>query len=273
MEPVFLVIATLCYLSGAVGYQIYLVRDLPKIHKVSWSFLLVGAISHAFAVGLRSFHAGQLAVTTSREALSFFALVLVVAYVLIQIRLRLRLLGSFVSPLAVLFMLGSALLPSPSTPISAVLQSGWVAFHVTSLFLAYALFALAFSAGVMYLLQERQIKHKSYGFLYSRFPSLERLDGINHYCLLAGFPLMTVGLVTGFAYAGVVWGAAWKGEPKEVGALATWFVYAVLLHERLTVGWRGRRAAWLAIIGFTAALVTFLGVNLVFKGRHTLFIG
>ncbi len=272
MEGVFLVIATLCYCLGTVGYLIYLMRDWVPVHRFAWGILCVGAVFHASSIVIRSVRMNHLAVTTSPEALSFFALILVVTYLVIQVRLQLRILGSFVSPLAVIFMLTSSLLPANMIPQSGVLESGWVILHVSTLFLANALFALAFSVGVMYLLQERQIKNKSFGFLYSRLPSLERLDEINYYCLLFGFPLMTGGLIVGFSYASTVWRSPWTWDPKEVSALITWIIYAILLHERLTVGWRGRRAAWMAIFGFSAVLVTFLGVNLFLKGHHTVFV-
>lgn len=272
MESVFLVIATLCYCLGTVGYLIYLVRDRALIHWFAWGILCVGAIFHAASITARSVEMEQLAVTSSQEALSFFALMLVVTYLAVQVRLQLRILGSFVSPLAVIFMLASSLLPTNMIPRSGIFQSGWVVLHVATLFLANALFALAFSVGVMYLLQENQIKRKHFGVLYSRLPSLERLDKINYYCLVFGFPLMTAGLIVGFTYASTVWRSPWNWDPKEVSALITWVIYAILLHERLTVGWRGRRAAWMAIFGFSAVLVTFLGVNLVLKGHHTVFV-
>jgi ABC-type transport system involved in cytochrome c biogenesis permease subunit len=124
----------------------------------------------------------------------------------------------------------------------------------------------------MYLLQERQIKGKKRGFLFSRLPNLGVLDQISHHCLLVGFPLMTAGLVAGFAYASFVWHSVWRWDPKEILSLITWLIYAILIHERLAVGLRGRRAAWLAIFGFSAVLITFLGVNLLLKGHHTAFV-
>lgn len=272
MRVIFFIIATACYLTGTVGYLIYLVRNVSKIHWAAWSILAVGALCHGTAIALQSLSAGHFAVTNSREALSFFTLLLVCTYLIVQLRLNLRILGSFVSPLAVIFMLVSSVIPTQIVPKSGILQSSWVVFHVSALFLANALFALAFSAGIMYLLQERQIKHKHFGFLYRRLPSLERLDEINYFCLIAGFPLMTVGLLAGFAYASRTWSSIWNWDPKEISALITWCIYAILLHERLAVGWRGRRAAWLAILGFSAILITFLGVNLLLKGHHTGFV-
>lgn len=273
MENVFFVIATLCYCCGTVGYLIYLIRDETVIHWASWGALLTGAILQGGVILLRSVEQGHLAVTSNQGALSFFAWVLVVTYLVIQLRLRLRILGSFVSPLAVVFMLTSSLLSDHIVPENrGIFQSAWLIFHVTALFLANALFALAFSAGVMYLLQERNIKNKQFDFLYPRLPSLTRLDEINYYCLIIGFPLMTIGLIAGFIYASTVWRSSWNWDPKEIFAVMTWLIYAVLLHERLAVGWRGRRAAWLAIVGFSALLITFLGVNLFMKGHHSVFV-
>jgi cytochrome c-type biogenesis protein CcsB len=273
MESLFLVIATLCYLSGTVGYLVYLFRDREQLHRISWTILLVGAFFHGIALAMRTANTGHLPVTSIQEAISLFAWVFVVTYLILQIRLQLRILGSFVSPLAVVFMVSSSLLPSNIILTSESFKSGWVIVHVTSLFLANALFALAFSLGVMYLLQERSIKRKTFGFLYARLPSLERIDSIAHLCLMSGFPLMTVGLITGFAYASIVWHSPWNWDPKEILSVVTWTIYAVLVHERLAVGWRGRRAAWLSILGFSAALFTFVVASLLLTGHHSVLSG
>jgi ABC-type transport system involved in cytochrome c biogenesis permease subunit len=80
---------------------------------------------------------------------------------------------------------------------------------------------------------------------------------------------MTAGLITGFAYAAVVWHSPWNWDPKEILSLITWIIYAVLVHERLAVGWRGRRAAWLSILGFSATILTFVGASLLLSGHHS----
>ena len=273
MVGTLLIIATLCYAAGTVGYLIYLARDRVEIHQAARLALVAGAILHGAAILARSLGDGQIAAGSGQEALSLFAWVIVVAYLLMQARLNLRVFGSFVSPLAVLFMLASRLLPTEVMTQTALLKNAWVVVHITSLFLANALFALACAASIMFLLQERHIKRKNFGFLYPRLPSLESLDGINHLCLIIGFPLMSLGLVAGFIYAGAVWHSAWNWDPKEVAAMITWLIYAVLVHERLAVGWRGSRAAWLSIFGFSAVLITFLGVNLLMEGHHAQFVG
>jgi cytochrome c-type biogenesis protein CcsB len=115
----------------------------------------------------------------------------------------------------------------------------------------------------MYLIQERFLKKKRLGSLYQKLPSLDVLDEINYRCLSFGFPLLTVAIITGAIWAETAWGTYWSWDPKETWSLITWFIYAALLHGRLTTGWRGRRAAVLAIVGFFVLLFTFLGVNLL----------
>jgi cytochrome c-type biogenesis protein CcsB len=131
-----------------------------------------------------------------------------------------------------------------------------------------ASFALACGVGFLYLVQEHTIKSKTHGFFFKRLPSLELLDTTGYACIVTGFTMLTLGLITGFIYAKSVWGRFWSWDPKEVWSGITWLLYAALLHQRLTVGWRGRRAAIMAIIGFAVILFTFFGVNFLLQGHH-----
>ena len=121
----------------------------------------------------------------------------------------------------------------------------------------------------MYLLQERMLKSKKFSGLFYRLPSLDTLDSMNYKCLTFGFPLMTMGIISGAIWANSAWGGYWRWDPKETWALITWFLYAALLHGRLTIGWRGRRAAIFAIIGFCFLLFSFFGVNLFLSAEHS----
>ena len=100
-------------------------------------------------------------------------------------------------------------------------------------------------------------------------PSLKVLDDLNYHSLIFGFPLLTLGIMTGAVWAEYAWGRYWAWDPKETWSLVTWFLYAALLHQRLTVGWRGRRAAIMAIVGFLAVMFTFLGVSYLLPGLHS----
>jgi len=153
--------------------------------------------------------------------------------------------------------------------LAPALKSNWLPVHASLAIMANGFMALAFCGGVMYLLQEREIKKKKFGIFYSRLPSLEALDNLNQHCLTLGFLLLTLGIVTGSVWAKQAWGAYWQWDPKETWSLITWLIYAAILHQRLTVGWRRRRAAIMAIAGFGAVLFTLWGVTYLLGGVHS----
>ncbi len=265
----FSVITTLLYAVGTVGYLIYVIRTEKAIHRIAYGFLLAGFLSHTLELTLLVSQIRQMPVTTLPQTFSLFAWAIVGSYLAFQLKFNIRILGTFVSPLAVVFMLLSSAIPGRVIPNSKLFKSFWLTLHVATMFIGMAIFALAFCAGIMYLLQERQIKSKSFGLLYRRLPSLEVLDSLNYVCLTFGFPLITIGLISGFVYAGAVWQSFWHWDPKEILSVVTWLIYAVLLHERLAVGWRGRRAAIMAIIGFSVILVTFVGTSVILEVHHS----
>ena len=257
------------YFLATVTYLAYLVKPRDPLGRASRWLISIGFLVHcAFTVD-RYLEAGHTPITNLHESLSFFAWTVVGIYLLFDLRYRMAVLGAFVTPLALVLMIIGGAVPKQVREPNPVLDSWWFPVHVTLAFLGYAVFALAFSAGIMYLLQERMVKSKKFSGLYYRLPSLETLDSINYKCLSFGFPLMTMGIISGAIWAESAWGGYWRWDPKETSALVTWFLYAALLHGRLTVGWRGRRAAVFAIIGFLCLLFSFFGVNLLLPGEHT----
>ena len=269
----FSVITTLLYAVGTVGFLIYVIRTEKVIHSIAYGFLLAGFLSHTLGLAMLVSQLRQMPVTTLPQTFSLFAWAIVGSYLAFQLKFNIRILGTFVSPLAVVFMLLSSAIPGRVIPNSQLFKSFWLTLHVATMFIGMAIFALAFCAGIMYLLQERQIKSKSFGLLYRRLPSLEVLDSLNYVCLTFGFPLITIGFISGFVYAGAVWQSFWHWDPKEILSVVTWLIYAVLLHERLAVGWRGRRAAIMAIIGFSVILVTFVGTSFILEVHHSFKLG
>jgi len=257
------------YGAATLLYLLYIIRPRDIVGRISRWVLAAGFICHCAFTMFRYLEAGHTPITNLHESLSFFSLTIVAVFLGFQHRYRSAILGSFVTPVALLVMLASTIFPSAITPLNPALKSGWLGFHTIAAFAAYAAFAIAFSAGIMYLLQEHFLKKKKLGALYHRLPSLEILDDINYRCLTIGFPLLTIAIISGAIWAESAWGAYWSWDPKETWSLITWFVYAALLHGRLTTGWRGSRAAILAIVGFCVLLFTFLGVNLLLPGLHS----
>ncbi len=256
-------LAALVYLGATALHLVHLVTQReafrPWAERATWA----GFGLHTLGLLLRFFEAGYTPVTSLHEALSFFGWCVAGLYLVLQVRYQLASLGAFATPVATMLVLGALIVPGEIQPLPAALQSWWLPVHVMLLFVGDGAFAVAAAAGVMYLIQERQLKRKRLGAWFRRLPSLEVLDELNYRCLTLGFPLLTMGIITGAIWAQQAWGTYWSWDPKETWSLITWFLYAALLHGRLTVGWRGRRAAIWAILGFASVLFTFLGVNFV----------
>jgi len=232
--------------------------------------LLIGAgVLHTVYFVWRYFAAGHTPLTNNHEAVSFFALAMTWGFLSFRWRYQVKNFGAFVTPLLTGLMLVAFFSSQKIHDLPPALQSKWLPVHASMALMANGFLALAFCGGLMYLIQEKEIKKKRFGLFYSRLPSLDALDNLNHHCLSIGFPLLTMGIITGSLWAKQAWGAYWQWDPKETWSLITWFIYAAILHQRLTVGWRGKRAAIMTIIGFSAALFTLWGVTFLLGGIHS----
>ena len=260
--------ALTCYFAAVIIGIADLVRGSKEASKLTVWITAGGFFLHSVAIAYRYFSAGQVPITSMHESASFFAWCIALLYLVLHFRYRIGILGSFILPLIFLMMFAAALLPRQIKPLSPVLQSSWLLVHTFFAFLGYAAFTVAFGVGVMYLIQERSLKKKRLGGLFQRLPNIQVLDDINYRMITLGFPLLTLAIITGALWAQDAWGQYWRWDPKETWSLITWFIYAMVLHIRLVIGWRGKRAAQLSIVGFIAVLFTFFGVNFLLKSVH-----
>lgn len=258
---------------SSAAYFAYLFIQKDYLHKIGYWLIAVGFVCHSVVVYYEFLKMGVVPVHNLHAIFSMAAWAVVCVFIVFQYKFNLKILGIYAAPLAALVMLiASFYLPKECAQAKTVFSNIWLIFHVIVLFIGEALFALACGVGVMYLIQEHAIKTKNHGFFFRRFPSLELLDTAGYACIAAGFTMLTIGIIAGIVYAKSVWGRFWGWDPKEIWSIVTWLLYASLLHERLVVGWRGRRSAIMAIIGFVVLLFTFFGVNIFFKGHHGEFI-
>jgi cytochrome c-type biogenesis protein CcsB len=269
MNILFFKLATFLYLFGTLAYLAYIIFLKEPLFKLAATVVIIGFASHTLVLITRYAEAGYTPVTNLYESLSFFAWMIIGILLIANLKYEVKVLGAFLTPIALVLMFFAFALPKEILPLAPVLKSFWHPFHVIFAFLGNAIFALAFCSGVMYLIQEKRLKSKKIGAITKRLPPLKVLDDLNYQSLKFGFPLLTLGIITGAVWANYAWGRYWNWDPKETWSLITWLLYAALLHQRLTVGWRGRKAAIMAIIGFLAVLFTFLGVNLLLSGLHT----
>jgi len=269
MNVAFFLISLGCYFGAVFCHLMNLINQRAWARQWGNLLTLSGFIFHTLALIVRLWHSGHIPIANLHESLSFFGWAIILFYLVLEYKYRIPSLGAFVLPLALVFVFSASMLPKEIQPLIPALQSMWLGIHTTTSFGGYATFAFAFVAGIMYLIQENQLRSKKIGLFYYRLPSLEVLDDLIHKSLVFGFPLLTIGIITGSLWANTAWGSYWSWDPKETWALITWFIYAALVHARFTVGWRGRKSAYLAIIGFCFVLFTFLGVNLLLKGLHS----
>ena len=261
--------ALFLYLLASGGFVVYLIKQQKWVFRCSYWILLAGFLCHSIFLGFRYYSLGTAPILGLKSALSFFSWSIIFVYLLFQVKFRLMVLGSFVAPFAAFLMIVSSAMPWMQEPIRPVFKSLWLTVHVGTIFMGNGLFALAFIVAIMYLIQENSIKHRKLGSFFNRLPSLAMLDGIHYHSLIYGFPFLTVGMISGSLYAQYALGTLWQWDPKEVWSLITWLFYAALLHQRLTVGWRGRRAAIVSIICFCLLIFTFVGAGLWFGGYHS----
>ncbi|WP_429885689.1 c-type cytochrome biogenesis protein CcsB [Geoalkalibacter halelectricus] len=261
-------LALMVYLGATILYLCDIIFRRFDVGRFARWVLIGGFLAHTGVLVVRFIEAGHTPVTNLHESLSFSAWTLVGTFLLFDTRYRLPVLGAFITPLAVILMFFGGATFTRVAEIDPVLQSWWFPVHVVLAFLGNAMFTMAFAVSVMYLLQERMLKNKKLSGLFYRLPSLSTLDGINYKCLTFGFPLMTMGIISGAVWANSAWGGYWRWDPKETWSLIVWFIYAALLHGRLTAGWRGRRAAIFSIIGFLCLLFSYLGVSYLLPTEH-----
>jgi cytochrome c-type biogenesis protein CcsB len=198
------------------------------------------------------------------ESLIFFSFLMAVVYLAFRLLTGRKFFGVFMIPLPLLALGYASLSPDVERairPLVPALQSNWLTIHVLTCFTAYAAFALSFVAAVLYLFR----KEGEEGVL----PPREALDELVYRGIIAGMPLLTLGIITGSAWAHYAWGSYWSWDPKETWSLITWIVYAIFLHMRLMGRWRGTKSSVLSIVGFIAVIFTFLGVNYILSGLHS----
>jgi cytochrome c-type biogenesis protein CcsB len=269
MVNVFLYLTLAAYFGATALWLAFFLAQREAYCRGGVWLLAAGLVCHTLALLRQTWVLGYLPVATFGEALLVLDWALVAVFLFLYWRFPIKVLGALAAPLAALMVSFALILPGEAGAVSPLLKSFWLTIHIGLALLGYGALTLAFLGGIFYLVQERQLKGKKFGFFYRRLPSLEQLDNLNYWCLTLGFPLLTGGIIFGSLYAQHTLGRFWSWDPKEVLTLVAWLIYAVLLHERLTVGWRGRRAAWLAICGFVVLVITFVGANLWITGYHS----
>lgn len=257
------------YLVCAIVYGASLwIRRVLTARFATW-LMFAALVVHTFSFAYRWFTTGMSPAIGLHDSLSFFAWVMAAAYLALQLKTKTRILGAFVSPVICLIMVVASVELGGTVGVPAILQGSLVTLHVMLSLTGEALFALASCAGLMYLIQDGLLKRKKEGGMIRLLPSLRDLDRINSICLSWGFPLLTLGVLAGSLWARIVWGSHWQWDPKQIWTLLAWGLYGFLLHQRLVVGWQGRKAALWSLIVFVVLVTLVIFRKLFFQTIHS----
>ncbi len=222
-----------------------------------------------FFIGLWWLRQEHFPMTHWLDTTSFFAWAITLIYLIIVHLTHLRALGSFVVPVAFLAMLISYSFFKNTASLPEQLQNYWLLVHSTLIFLAYGVFIAAFGFGLMYLMAEKKIREKTHSLLSNLLPALGNSDEFGYRCTLMGVILLSIGIIVGILWTQYIREIPWQWlDAKVVFTLITWFIYTAQIAIRQFWGWRGRKAAYSAIIGFIAVLCTYVGVNLFLHSTH-----
>ena len=261
MTHMFFILTAALYGCAVVVYLVCLMRTSPRLTLWAGRILAAGFTAHLLSTIHLAVQMKYLPLTNMQESLSFFSLSVVGAFIFFERKYKVTTLGSFITPVALMMLIVSSTLHAEARQLPPLLQSNWFWFHALLAFVSYACFTIAAGVAVMYLIQRYFLKTKHLGALFQKLPSLETMDEISYRCLTVGFPLLTVAIISGSIWSEKALGSYWSWDRKQTWSLIIWFIYAMLLHGRLTIGWRGKRAAILSIVGFIVVLLTFLGMK------------
>lgn len=253
VDLAFLLAASL-YAVAAVLYGAYLWRGSLELEQ--WAPRVLGAA--LFLHVIEQVASGRLVSLDIGSAMGSLSMLVGLAYLATMRRYRLTVLGAFVAPLTLLLFLGAGL-PSRAAQVSPAFRSALLPIHVTGSVLGIVAFALAFATALAYVIEEYLLRQKRIGGLFQRLPPLGVLDSVGLKLVMIGFPLFTLGVITGSVWAVRLDTTVSMLMPRQGFAVLAWIFFGSVLLARMMVGWRGRRAAIGTMLGFLCSMVALLG--------------
>ena len=257
------------YGVAAVLGVIQLLGPRLRDERIGAIALGVGALFHLVAMGARSADLGSFPMANTHDALSLFGFTVAVIAMVMASSNRVPQVAP-IAAVMVAIVVSLAVLVEPAHSVPDRFRSPWLPVHIALAFLGNAAFVVAGMVATVYLAKDGRLRQKG-----SRrrpglggLPALELLDRMSVRLIELGFPLMTLAIVSGAMYGREVWGTWWKWELRNVLSVMVWVLFALLLHFRITIGWRGRKAALLTVFGVVATLVSLVGLNLLGFGHH-----
>ena len=236
----------------------------------------IAVAAHTAAVVTRGLAVHRAPWGNMYEFVTALTCIAAIFFLFVMVRYRAWTLGVFVMGAVVVALgLAETLIYTAAGQLVPALQSYWLDIHVTAMTLATGIFFVAAVLGLVYLAVDRYNRRVAAGRaepgngIVRRLPGLEQLDRLTYRTVVFGFPVWTFGVIAGAIWADQAWGRYWGWDPVETWAFITWVLYAAFLHARATAGWRGRRAHYIQLRGFTSLIFNILVVQVFIAGLHS----
>lgn len=265
--------AIMVYALSSVLFAVGAVFESRKVMAAGLWIAIVGLGAHTMAFGVRWVRVGHAPFLGFYEVVSAYAWATVAALVLFALlRPRFRALGTVMMPVALL-VLGASMLADKTDEIAGgTLASWWLTVHVMFAKLSYSSFIIAFALAVIYLVRSSAGGGGRAKTILDRLPSQEVLDDLSYRAAAVGLILLAIMIAAGAIWANEAWGRYWGWDPIETWSLVTWLVYAVYVHLRLTLGWRGKRSAWILVGALPLVAFSYVVVPVVYNSIHGAYI-
>lgn len=263
--------AVTLYALAAVLFVVSVVFRRPTLQSWAMFVAMLGLVPHAVAIGVRWQRVGHAPALGFYEVVSSYAFIAVAAFGLLAWRVRrLAALGVVMMPIAFL-MLGAAMFtPKADLALTSKLASWWLNIHVAFAKLSYGAFVVSFALALVYLYRERAAG--ALADALRKLPSQEVIDDLQFRFIGVGFVFLGIMIVAGAIWANEAWGRYWAWDPIETWSLISWIVYALYLHTRLTLGWKGASSARFAMLALPVVLFALIGVPIVYQSIHGAYL-
>jgi cytochrome c-type biogenesis protein CcsB len=254
------IITIILYLVSSIWSIGSIIKPFFNKKVVKWCMMMGFFIHTGFLIYL-GLESNNIPISNVYESFVSLLWCILFVYINLDYLYKLPSLDAFLLPVITALSLWALTFDGGDLFITVELQNFWLIAHIIPIFIGYAAFTISFSLSIMYLTQQRQLKHKLFGPLFTKLPSLEGIDRLMWKTISFGFPLLTLGLIFGTFWVKTqnILGETWYLDYKVILGLATWLVYAALLHMRLVASFHGTKIACLTIVGFCFVLFTFIG--------------
>lgn len=258
MSVIWLRVAATLYSLGLLHSILTVTQKREGLFRYALAAVRVGAVLHLVSIVEEGLAAGRCPIANLYETMSMCALIILALFLFVQWRYNTASLSVFLFPLVFLMTLVAAMERPVSAWSSPAIRSVWLTTHIVLVLLGYGALLLTAVSAVAYLIQERELKRKSPRQFYYRLPPLGTLDELISRFMAAGFVLITLATIAGSTWAFIEYGSRWISDPRIGISFVTWGIYLAMVFLRVTAGWRGRKAAFMAITALGCAALTWV---------------